>query len=86
MSKFEYRITKHAAAEFDRLAFFCSENGECGLDEVPEDQMKALEDMLNEYGMVGWELVNLAFGRNGILAFWKKKADWAENIVRVQTG
>jgi hypothetical protein len=31
-----------------------------------------LQDILNEEGSDGWELVQVSFGKQGILAFWKK--------------
>lgn len=71
--KIEYEITRHPAEAFHQLAYFCSETGECTLGEVPADQALILQDILNERGKQGWELVQLAFGKDGFLAFWKRK-------------
>ena len=72
MIKFEYEITKHPSEEFEQLVYFCTDQGECILDQVPIDQTNRLSDILNERGSKGWEMVQLFFGTDGILAFWKK--------------
>lgn len=72
MPSFEYQITRHSAETFKELTFYCSESGECSLSEVPEDQIAVLQNILNENGMSGWELVQVSFGRDGLLCFWKK--------------
>jgi len=72
MSAFEYRITKHPSGEFKELVYFCTESGECTLNQVPGDQVQRLEDLLNAQGEKGWELVQVSFGRDGLLAFWKR--------------
>jgi hypothetical protein len=73
MQRFEYAITKHEAERFKHVVYFCSEAGECGLDEVPGDQIKMLATLLNEHGQAGWELIQVSFGKGGILAFWKRE-------------
>lgn len=72
MSSFEYRITKHSAEAFHRVAYFCSEQGECGLEEVSADHVGQLEGVLNEEGAQGWELVQLFFSRDGVVGVWKR--------------
>lgn len=73
MDRFEYEITRHAADSFGRVIFFCSESGDCGIEEVPAEEPQALVDLMNERGLEGWELVQLFFGRDGMLACWKRK-------------
>jgi hypothetical protein len=73
MARFEYTITTHPANTFRQLIYFCSETGECDLDEVPTDQLSTLADILNERGQEGWELLQIAFGNDGVLAFWKRE-------------
>jgi len=73
MKKFTYEITKYPAEKFNQLVFFCSETGECSVDQVPGDQAKHLESLLNERGEQGWELIQVFFGKDGIMAFWKRK-------------
>jgi len=70
--RFEYEITKHPAEEFSKLIYFCSAQGECALNELPLDQLKLLVKLLNQRGDEGWELIEIFFGKDGIVAFWKK--------------
>lgn len=73
MNRFEYEITRHSADSFGRVVYFCSEEGECGIKEIPAEEPQALVDLMNERGLDGWELVQLVFGRDGVLAFWKRQ-------------
>jgi hypothetical protein len=73
MKRFEYEITKHPADTFNQVVYFCSETGECSINEVPGDQTEILADTLNERGSQGWELVQISFGKDGVVAFWKRK-------------
>ena len=73
MNRFDYRITKHPAEAFGELVYYCTEAGECTLDQIPHDQTETLQNILNAEGATGWELVQVSFGRNGIIAFWKKE-------------
>ena len=43
---FKYEVVKYQAEAFEKLAFFCSEAGECKLEQVPGDQTRILEDQL----------------------------------------
>lgn len=72
MNQFEYNITTHPAEEFDKLVYFCSEHGECELNQLQPDQLHILKDILNEKGSQGWQLIQLNFGNGGVVAFWKK--------------
>ena len=72
MKGFEYEITKHPAEAFKQIIYFCTETGQCSLDEVPVDQTEILAKMLNEKGKQGWELVQIFFGKEGLMAFWKR--------------
>ena len=46
MERFEYEITRHSADTFDKVIYFCSESGQCGIDEVSKDQTRILTDIL----------------------------------------
>ena len=72
MKKFEYEITKYPADEFTQLVYFCTNEGECDFDELPSNQTEVLEKILNERGILSWELVQIFFGKDGIVAFWKR--------------
>lgn len=73
MDSFEYEITKYEMERFSKLVYFCSAQGECGLTQVPPEEPSALEAILNERGATGWELVQLIFGKDGVIACWKRK-------------
>lgn len=73
MKKFEYEITIHSVNEFQKLAYFCTAGGECRLDELPSDQTGSLKEILDEMGSRGWELIQLSFGNDGMVAFWKRE-------------
>jgi len=73
MNRFEYTITLHPAETFRKVAFFCTREGECTLDDLPMDEIETLKGILNDRGEQGWELVSIAFGRNGLFAVWKRE-------------
>ena len=72
MNRFEYDITKYSADEFTHLIYFCTDQGECNLDEIPSDQMGSLRAILDQRGSEGWELIQIFFGEGGVVAFWKR--------------
>jgi hypothetical protein len=72
MKKFQYEITRHPSSEFNQLVYFCTDQGECSLEQVPSNQTEMLKDLLNNRGGQGWELIQLFFGKDGIVALWKK--------------
>jgi hypothetical protein len=71
--QFAYEVKKYPVEQFIRLAYFCTDKGECGLNELPSEQMTAFEDLLNERGSGGWELVQAFFGTDGVVAVWKRE-------------
>ena len=73
MTRFEYEITRHSADTFNKVVYFCSKSGQCGIDEVSRDQTRVLSEILNNRGSEGWELVQIAFGNDGLMAYWKRK-------------
>jgi len=75
MRHFEYKISRYPAERFVDLAYFCSPTGQCHLEKVANEQTQVLEETLNDMGADGWELVQLAFGKGGIVAFWKRQMD-----------
>ena len=72
MNTYEYEITTHAAESFREVAYFCSETGDCTLQSIPSRQIEKMRDVLNERGSQGWELVQASFGKDGLVAFWKR--------------
>jgi hypothetical protein len=72
MQRFQYEITKHPADEFIHLVYFCTDEGECDFDQLPSNQTEVLKKILNERGTQGWELIQVFFGKDGVVAFWKR--------------
>jgi hypothetical protein len=72
MVRFEYEITKHPAEEFTQLIYFCTDEGDCTLSDLPQDEVAMLLEILNKRGDQGWELIEVFFGKDGIVAFWKR--------------
>jgi hypothetical protein len=72
MVRFEYEITRHTAEEFTRLIYFCTDEGNCTLNDLPQNEVAMLVDMLNKRGDQGWELIEVFFGKDGIIALWKR--------------
>ncbi len=75
MATFEYTITLYPVEQFKELAFFCSSDGTCRLEEVPGEQINRLLESLNEMGGEGWELVELVSRPSGIVAIWKRAVE-----------
>jgi hypothetical protein len=73
MERFEYEISTHRGDVFTKLAYFCSQEGECSVEEVPADEPQILVDLMNDRGLQGWELIQLGFGKDGVMAFWKRR-------------
>jgi len=73
MRRFEYEITKHPSTDFSQLVYYCTDKGECSIDQVPSDQTNILKDILNQRGAEGWELVQTLFGKDGIINTWKRE-------------
>lgn len=73
MDTYEYEVVIYPSEDFKRLVFFCSDQGACGIQEVPSKDTAALQGILNQRGIEGWELVQLFFGKDGVVIFWKRK-------------
>jgi hypothetical protein len=73
MKRFEYDISRHPADDFTQLVYFCTDRGECRFDQIPGEQARVLSGILDEKGAEGWELVQLNFGTDGAVAFWKRE-------------
>ena len=73
MDRFEYEITRHSMGKAPSVVYFCNETGDCGLDDVKPAHTAAITGILNEKGKQGWALVQVMFGKDGIVAFWKRR-------------
>ncbi len=71
--RFEYEVKKYPVEKFVRLAYFCTDEGECKLNELPSEQLKAFEELLNERGAQGWDLGQAFFGEDGVVVVWKRE-------------
>jgi hypothetical protein len=80
MERFEYEITTHSAESFARVVYFCSDAGDCSLEEVPVQEPAILANILNERGLNGWELVQMVFGKDGVLACWKRRLIYTDGV------
>jgi hypothetical protein len=71
--KFEYDLSVHPEETFKELVYFCGPTKQCSAERIPADQLQILSGILNERGQDGWELVQLSFGDNGVVAIWKRE-------------
>lgn len=78
MKVYRYEITRHSGEEFTKMVYACTEDGKCTLDQIPMDQVVMLEGILNDRGAEGWELIQVVFKKEGLIAFWKKETEGAE--------
>lgn len=75
MSKFEYQVSVHPTEEFKKLVWVCGESGSCKPDELPGGEQENLVELLNGRGAEGWELIQLNFRRETLVAFWKREVE-----------
>lgn len=75
MMRYQYEITTYTSDEFSSLVYFCTDNGNCSLDHVSPGQIDILKGILNDRGVEGWELLQLIFRNEGVIAFWKRQID-----------
>ncbi len=73
MKGFEYDISTHHLARDNRMRIFCSEAGDCAVGQGIGSDSVAVVTVLNERGRNGWELVQIFFGGDGFICFWKRK-------------
>jgi hypothetical protein len=82
MNRWRYRITVHSVQEIlsdlsgppepASPMLFCDEHGVCTFDSAPNPLLQAMERVLNRSGEEGWELVQIAFRPEQMVAFWKR--------------
>jgi len=83
MGNWQYRITIHKPADvLDLLpepveqvppTIFCDDRGACYFDAGPNPFTRAIEQLLNQVGEQGWELVQVAFRPDQMICFWKRE-------------
>jgi hypothetical protein len=82
MTGWRYRVTVHDAVDILALVpdlaeqappqVFCDDAGGCYFDEGPNPYTDAIERLLNRAGDEGWELVQVSFRPQQMIAFWKR--------------
>lgn len=82
MPNWRYKITVHESEDIlDSLAkavgeippaIYCDDQGTCFFDEGPNPFTEAIEHVLSEIGRDGWELVQVIFRPDQMIAFWKQ--------------
>lgn len=82
---FEYQVEVHPAGEFLDLVYFCNGTGACKPEQVPGDQTRKLEELLNMQGRQGWELAQAVFGKSGVVIIWKREIRQLTRRPRVAT-
>jgi hypothetical protein len=87
MKNWEYDITSYSIeqvravraelgypADDERAVMFCTDEGLCFFDNIPNPNIKAILHILNGRGAEGWQLVDVAFRTDEMLCFWKREA------------
>ncbi|MGD1995507.1 MAG: hypothetical protein PVH62_01920 [Anaerolineae bacterium] len=82
MDNWTHQITVHAAADIlDTLrepappvppTIYCDDEGACYFDAGPNPFTQAIEQLLDEVGEEGWELVQVLFRPQQMICFWKR--------------
>ena len=81
MRRFEYHVSAHQLSRENRVKIFCSEKGECSVQEVAASDSDSVVQVLNQKGEEGWELVDILFGKDGFICFWKKEGFGEEKTI-----
>lgn len=74
MEIFEYEITTYDQEAFTNVTYLCTEQGKCSYDKIVSEK-QILSNVFNSRGLEGWELIQLFFGKEGVMAFWKRKSN-----------
>ena len=77
MPQWEYQITIHELPEGqdrkETRTIACDQNGLCFVHDVFQGGMKWLENLFDERGKDGWELVQSGYHNREIFCIWKKR-------------
>ena len=68
------REKKGLPEEPDRPVMFCTEEGACFFDNIPNTNIQIIVDILNRKGADGWQLVDVTFRADEMVCFWKRQA------------
>jgi len=81
MKKWEYQITRYQLKEFvreeemDSGAFYCDQRGQCFLHDTSREAAGMIQEVLNQEGKKGWELVQFGYHRKEMICVWKRAAE-----------
>lgn len=78
MARWSYKTSRHALAEMSEgseRTFACDDRGHCLVHDLQEKKMGELEDILNEEGKKGWELIQCHYHATELLCLWKKQEE-----------
>jgi hypothetical protein len=86
MTKWEYDITSYSIeqvlavrkelglpADDARPVMFCTDEGACFFDNIPNPNIRAILQILNGRGLEGWELASVRFRAEEMICFWKRE-------------
>ena len=78
MIQWEYRITLHQLPEMScdgKPAIQCDQSGQCLVHDACRSGLEWLQNVFQELGTAGWELVQSGYHQGELLCIWKKKKD-----------
>ena len=85
MTNWRYQITIHSSDDVLELVgdpiervpptIFCDDEGACYFDAGPNPLTQAVERALNQIGEDGWELVQVLFRPQQMIAIWKQPGE-----------
>ena len=56
-----------------RPVMFCTDEGACFFDNIPNPNIRAILQILNGRGAEGWQLVSVSFRTEEMVCFWKRE-------------
>jgi hypothetical protein len=84
MPQWKYQITIHelpeSKAEKGMRTIKCDQSGVCFVHDAFYGNMEGLEDLFDEKGKEGWELVQCGYHNRELLCIWKKKKEAREKV------
>ncbi len=82
MSQWEYSITVHELPKMQPKepagTIECDQDGLCFIHETFKGGVEWVENVLQEKGKEGWELVQSGYHNRELLCVWKKRKEAAE--------
>jgi hypothetical protein len=88
MKRWEYDITSYSIEQViamrekmgyseggDRPVMFCTDQGACFFDNLPNPNAKAIQHILNNRGAEGWQLAAVSFRTEEMLCFWMREVE-----------